>query len=105
MWRLVHIFYYGGFDTRHNFTNHLHKALLGANVTTFLDDEEIKTGENLKLELENVIKESRAAIIVLSKNYAKLSWYLDELVLILEQHCNDRKIPTNLNFSKTTRFH
>ncbi|XP_023746967.2 disease resistance protein RUN1 [Lactuca sativa] len=75
-----------GVDTRHSFTDHLHKALIDANITTFLDDEEIETGEDLKPELETAIKASRGSIIVMSKNYASSTWCLDELVLILEQH-------------------
>ncbi|KAL7615524.1 hypothetical protein Lser_V15G03511 [Lactuca serriola] len=75
-----------GVDTRHSFTDHLHKALIDANINTFLDDEEIETGEDLKPELETAIKASRGSIIVISKNYASSTWCLDELVLILEQH-------------------
>ncbi|CAH1440582.1 unnamed protein product [Lactuca virosa] len=74
-----------GIDTRHNFIANLHKALMDAKITTFLDDEEIEIGEDLKPELESAIKASRASIIVLSKNYATSTWCLDELVLILEQ--------------------
>ncbi|CAH1440830.1 unnamed protein product [Lactuca virosa] len=74
-----------GSDTRHSFTDHLHKALIDADISTFLDDEEIETGEDLKPELESAIKASQASIIVLSKNYATSTWCLDELVLILEQ--------------------
>ncbi|PWA46007.1 toll/interleukin-1 receptor (TIR) domain-containing protein [Artemisia annua] len=75
-----------GADTRNNFTNHLHTALVNANVKTFLDDTEIETGLSLKPELESAIRASRASIIVLSKNYASSTWCLNELVLILEQH-------------------
>ncbi|KAL7618869.1 hypothetical protein Lser_V15G03781 [Lactuca serriola] len=74
-----------GVDTRNSFTNHLYNALMHANITTFLDDEEIQTGEDLKPELESGIRGSRASVIVLSKNYATSTWCLDELVLILEQ--------------------
>ncbi|KAL4561978.1 hypothetical protein LXL04_034164 [Taraxacum kok-saghyz] len=74
-----------GVDTRHSFTNHLYKAFLDAKITTFLDDEEIEIGEDLKPELGIAIKSSRASVIVLSKNYASSTWCLDELVLILEQ--------------------
>ncbi|KAL4561648.1 hypothetical protein LXL04_033818 [Taraxacum kok-saghyz] len=73
-------------DTRHSFIYDLYEALIDANITTFLDDEEIETGGDLKPELESAIKASRASIIVLSKNYASSTWCLDELVLILEQH-------------------
>ncbi|XP_023767307.1 disease resistance protein RPV1 isoform X1 [Lactuca sativa] len=81
-----------GVDTRHSFTNHLYNALMHANITTFLDDEEIETGEDLKPELESAIKASRASIIVLSKNYATSTWCLDELVLILEQRMTSNHI-------------
>ncbi|CAI9269624.1 unnamed protein product [Lactuca saligna] len=74
-----------GLDTRNSFTAYLHKALMDANINTFLDDEEIETGEDLKPELESAIKASRASVIILSKNYANSTWCLDELVLILEQ--------------------
>ncbi|CAH1420034.1 unnamed protein product [Lactuca virosa] len=81
-----------GVDTRHSFTDHLHKALIHANINTFLDDEEIETGEDLKPELESAIKASRASVIVLSKNYASSTWCLDELVLILEQRMTSNHI-------------
>ncbi|XP_071718519.1 disease resistance protein RPV1-like [Rutidosis leptorrhynchoides] len=74
-----------GVDTRLGFIDHLYKALIDAKIKTFLDDEEIETGEDLKPELEIAIKASKASIIVLSKNYASSTWCLDELVLILEQ--------------------
>ncbi|XP_071718433.1 disease resistance protein RUN1-like [Rutidosis leptorrhynchoides] len=84
-----------GADTRNNFTDHLQNALVGANLKTFLDNEEIHTGLYLKPELEDAIKASRASVIVLSKNYASSTWCLDELVLILEQHktCGQIVIP------------
>ncbi|KAJ9558623.1 hypothetical protein OSB04_013237 [Centaurea solstitialis] len=77
-----------GFDTRPSFTDHLYKALVDANIITFLDEEEIETGLPLKPELETAIKASRASIIVLSQNYASSTWCFDELVLILEQRRN-----------------
>ncbi|KAJ9560429.1 hypothetical protein OSB04_005589 [Centaurea solstitialis] len=79
-----------GIDTRLSFTDHLHKALVNANITTFFDDEEIETGQDLKPELESAIKASRASIIVLSQNYASSTWCLDELVLILDQKRTSR---------------
>ncbi|KAK1420744.1 hypothetical protein QVD17_22586 [Tagetes erecta] len=75
-----------GADTRNGFTDHLYNSLVDARINTFLDDEEIETGEPLKPELESAIKSSRASIIVLSENYASSTWCLDELVLILEQN-------------------
>ena len=108
-----------GLDTRHNFTDHLNNTLNENNLTTFLDDEEIETGEDLKPELESAIKTSRDSVIVLSKNYAFSTWCLDELVLILEQHVTSNDIvipifyhvePTNVrkqqsNFGDATAKH
>ncbi|PWA56886.1 toll/interleukin-1 receptor (TIR) domain-containing protein [Artemisia annua] len=74
-----------GIDTRLNFTDYLYEALVSENIYTFLDEQEVETGEELKPELTRAIKGSRASIIVLSKNYASSTWCLDELVLILEQ--------------------
>ncbi|KAK1428132.1 hypothetical protein QVD17_16960 [Tagetes erecta] len=81
-----------GADTRNRFTDHLYNALLDANINTFLDDEEIESGEPLKPELESAIKSSKASIIVLSKNYAFSTWCLDELVLILNQKRNFNQV-------------
>ncbi|KAL8204486.1 hypothetical protein R6Q57_010109, partial [Mikania cordata] len=81
-----------GFETRYSFTDHLYEALCDADISTFLDDEDIETGEPLKPELEAAIKSCRASIIVLSKDYASSTWCLDELVLILEQHKNFNQI-------------
>ncbi|KAL8262620.1 hypothetical protein R6Q59_023969 [Mikania micrantha] len=74
-----------GKDTRNGFTDHLYHALKDAGIITFLDDEEIETGEPLKPELESAIRSSRASIVILSKNYASSTWCPDELGLILQQ--------------------
>ncbi|XP_035832738.1 disease resistance protein RUN1-like [Helianthus annuus] len=74
-----------GEDTRHNFTDHLYHALLGAGLRTFRDSDEIDRGQQLKPEIQTAIIESRAYIVVLSQNYANSIWCLDELCLILEQ--------------------
>ncbi|XP_076941048.1 disease resistance protein RML1B-like [Bidens hawaiensis] len=81
-----------GVDTRNSFTDHLYNALMDIGLTTFLDEEEIETGQKLKPELESAIKSSYSSIIVLSKNYASSTWCLDELVLILEQRRNFNQI-------------
>ncbi|XP_061997203.1 putative disease resistance RPP13-like protein 1 [Rosa rugosa] len=74
-----------GEDTRKNFTDHLHTALLNSRFRTFRDDPELKRGENIKEELEKAIQQSRSSVIVFSKDYASSKWCLDELVMILER--------------------
>ncbi|XP_076951204.1 disease resistance protein RPV1-like [Bidens hawaiensis] len=81
-----------GADTRYGFTDHLYDTLLNSGIVTFLDDEEIETGEQLKPELEGAIRSSRASVIVLSENYVSSTWCLDELALILEQRRNFKQL-------------
>ncbi|XP_052210522.1 disease resistance protein RPV1-like [Diospyros lotus] len=74
-----------GEDTRWTFVDHLYTALVNAGFRTFRSDDGIEKGENIKLELERTINESKVLIIVFSKNYASSSWCLDELVMMLER--------------------
>ncbi|WCJ40476.1 Disease resistance protein (TIR-NBS-LRR class) family [Euphorbia peplus] len=81
-----HVFLsFRGADTRKSFTDHLYNALVQQGIHTFRDDDEIQRGENIELEIENAIKESKLSIVVLSKDYASSKWCLDELVLIMQR--------------------
>jgi len=73
-----------GADTRHGFTGNLYKALDDRGIYTFIDDEELQSGEEITPALLKAIQESRIAITVLSINYASSSFFLDELAYILE---------------------
>jgi len=73
-----------GEDTRHGFTGNLYKALCVRGIYTFIDDEELQSGEEITPSLRKAIEESRIAIVVLSHNYASSSFCLDELVVILD---------------------
>ncbi|KAL3843625.1 hypothetical protein ACJIZ3_001028 [Penstemon smallii] len=75
-----------GEDTRKNFTNRLYNSLKKAGIYTFLDDNGIERGENIKSQLQKAIQNSRISILVLSRNYATSGWCLDELVLILKRY-------------------
>ncbi|CAL5340864.1 unnamed protein product [Camellia sinensis] len=74
-----------GEDTRKTFTDHLYTALVHAGFRTFRDDDGIERGENIKLELNKAIQESKISIVVFSKDYASSSWCLNELVMILKR--------------------
>lgn len=52
-------------------------------------DDKLRGGEKISQALLKAIKESRTAIVVLSKNYASSTWCLDELMEILE--CRETK--------------
>ncbi|KAI3805432.1 hypothetical protein L1987_27807 [Smallanthus sonchifolius] len=75
-----------GEDTRHSFTDHLYAALKRAAIHTFRDNDEIRRGRDLEPEIVKAIENSRASIVIVSENYAKSRWCLQELSLILEQN-------------------
>ena len=77
-----------GEDTRKSFTDHLYTTLKQKGIFTFRDDEKLERGKPVKLELLEAIEELLYAIVILLKNYASSSWYLDELVKIME--CKDK---------------
>ncbi|KAM3731255.1 hypothetical protein ACB098_12G149100 [Castanea mollissima] len=72
-----------GEDTRNSFTDHLYASLQRSSITTFRDNEKLERGKSIAPELLRAIKESRFAIVILSRNYASSTWCLDELVEII----------------------
>ncbi|XP_019149894.1 PREDICTED: TMV resistance protein N-like [Ipomoea nil] len=71
-------------ETRRSFTDHLYENLCQAGINTFRDNEEIRKGENISVELLKAIEGSKISIVVFSKTYAQSRWCLDELVKILD---------------------
>ncbi|GAU46785.1 hypothetical protein TSUD_351840 [Trifolium subterraneum] len=81
-----------GKDTRGNFVSHLYAALSNAGINTFLDNEELRKGEELEPELLRAIHGSRIAIVVFSENYVRSSWCLNELIQIMECRENMKQV-------------
>ncbi|KAF5444602.1 hypothetical protein F2P56_033722 [Juglans regia] len=78
-------------ETRYTFTSHLYNALLEKFIMPFKDDARLEIGTPIKKELLEAIKESRMAVVILSKEYASSTWCLEELAKIVE--CmNDREM-------------
>ncbi|XP_070661730.1 disease resistance protein RUN1-like isoform X2 [Malus domestica] len=73
-----------GEDTRKGFTGHLHAALKDRGYQAYMDEDDLKRGEEIKEEMFRAIEGSRISIIVFSNRYADSSWCLDELVKIME---------------------
>jgi hypothetical protein len=73
-----------GTDTRKTFTADLHKALTQKGIITYIDDDNLRRGEEISGALLEAIDESRISVVVLSENYASSSWCLDELIRIVE---------------------
>ncbi|XP_050385306.1 TMV resistance protein N-like isoform X2 [Argentina anserina] len=73
-----------GDDTRNNFTGHLYTALCQKGLHTFIDDHDLRKGDEIGPTLVKAIQESRVFVIVFSKHYASSKWCLDELLTILD---------------------
>ncbi|XP_061988211.1 disease resistance protein RUN1-like [Rosa rugosa] len=73
-----------GEDTRNNFTGHLYLALKEAGINAFIDDNQLRRGENITDELVRAIQGSKISVIVFSRKYANSTWCLEELVKIME---------------------
>ena len=53
-------------------------------IFTFRDDEKLELGTFIAPELLRAIDESRFAVVIISQNYASLSWCMVELAKIVE---------------------
>nr|XP_008378508.2 TMV resistance protein N [Malus domestica] len=73
-----------GEDTRKTFTDNLYWTLKDNKVNVFIDENELRRGENITDELVEAIKRSRIAVVVFSKRYADSRWCLEELEKIVE---------------------
>ena len=82
-WKYDVFLSFRGEDTRTSFTDHLYVALKQRGIVTFRDEENLEIGKFISLELLKAIKESRFAIVILSRNFASSTWCLDELTKII----------------------
>ncbi|KAJ9568536.1 hypothetical protein OSB04_004502 [Centaurea solstitialis] len=74
-----------GVDTRKTFVSHLYSALVEQEVNTYLDEQSsLPKGKAFAPMLSKAVEESRIVLVVLSKNYAKSTWCLQELVHIMK---------------------
>jgi len=71
-------------DTPKTSTDHLYAALDRKGIRTFRDNEKLERGKFIRPELLKAIKESRFAVIILSRDYASSTWGLAELTKIFE---------------------
>ncbi|BBG95915.1 Putative disease resistance TIR-NBS-LRR class protein [Prunus dulcis] len=83
-WRYDVFISFRGEDTRKTFTSHLCMALKEAGINVFIDNEELRRGQDIGAELVRAIQGSRISVIVFSKWYADSTWCLEELVKIME---------------------
>ena len=82
-WKYDVFLSFRGEDTRASFTDHLYVALKQRGIVTFRDEENLERGKSISPKLLKAIKESRFAIVILSRNFASSTWCLDELTKII----------------------
>ena len=70
-------------ETCNSFTDHLYHTLIEKEIITFKEDAELEWGNPISLDLFDAIKNSKIAVIILSKNYASSTWCLQELERLL----------------------
>ncbi|KAM7508445.1 hypothetical protein LguiA_018898 [Lonicera macranthoides] len=78
-----------GDDTRKGFTDFLYTYLVSASIHTFRDDNSLRVGEKISLDLLKAIKDSKISIPIFSKNYAASKWCLLELSKMVECQENE----------------
>ncbi|XP_057762754.1 disease resistance protein RPV1-like isoform X2 [Arachis stenosperma] len=78
-----------GPETRYGFTGYLHKAFCEKGIRTFMDAENLISGNKILETFDRAIESSRIGIIVFSAHYADTDFLLRELVKLLE--CSRRK--------------
>ncbi|XP_056158488.1 TMV resistance protein N-like [Syzygium oleosum] len=78
-----------GTELRNNFLGHLYKALDQNGIFTFIDNDELRRGDQISRALMKAIEESCIAIIVFSEDYASSRWFLEEMAKIME--CKEQK--------------
>ncbi|KAL3739159.1 hypothetical protein ACJRO7_020543 [Eucalyptus globulus] len=73
-----------GPDTRNDITDYLHTSMIDAGIRAYIDDEELRIGEEISGQLLQAIEQSKISIPIFSKGYADSTWCLRELVKMVE---------------------
>ncbi|KAK8682272.1 hypothetical protein V6N13_054664 [Hibiscus sabdariffa] len=70
-------------ETRNSFTSFLYRDLKRKGIAVYMDEPELKKGDELSPALLKAIEQSKTAVVIFSENYASSSWCLQELFKIM----------------------
>jgi len=73
-----------GADVKETLATHLYKRLTAKRLRVFLDKDELQEGDDIPSHLKAAIGSASVHIPIFSPNYAKSSWCLNELLLMLK---------------------
>ncbi|KAF8036433.1 hypothetical protein BT93_C2219 [Corymbia citriodora subsp. variegata] len=73
-----------GPNTRDGFTDRLYESMIDSGFRVFMDDEEIRQGEEIGGEILRAIEDSKIYIPIFSTGYASSRWCLRELAHMVE---------------------
>ncbi|XP_004296153.1 PREDICTED: probable disease resistance protein At4g27220 [Fragaria vesca subsp. vesca] len=92
-WKYDVFLSFRGPDTRKGIANEICNRLRRSGIKTFMDEHGLQVGDVISPTLIQAIKESRFAIVILSKNYASSAWCLEELREICQSMEDNRILP------------
>ena len=77
-----------GPDVKKTLATDLYHRLCNHDLRVFLDERELREGENITPQIESAIRTSTVHIAIFSPGYANSKWCLDELILMVESMSN-----------------
>ncbi|XP_055962051.1 disease resistance-like protein DSC1 [Mercurialis annua] len=83
-WKYEVFLSFRSLDACNYFTSRLYSSLLDKWISVYGDEKLIRGGNEITLELSEVIEESKIAVIIFSKDFASSTFCLDEVVKIIE---------------------
>eukprot|EP00253_Pinus_taeda_P013145 PITA_13145 len=73
-----------GPDAKKNFGSHLYRSLLSHGLRVFLDQRELRRGDDFSVQIEHAIRSASVHVAIFSRRYADSPLCLDELVQMLD---------------------
>eukprot|EP00253_Pinus_taeda_P033013 PITA_33013 len=73
-----------GPDTKKGLASHIYRRLIVSELNVFLDQPELRKGENILHQIKEAIGTASVHVAIFSPTYAQSTWCLEELALMVE---------------------